>query len=313
MNRSSCRIKTGLILAFSLVLFACASSSDKIATSYVSPTQYKSFNCDQLSLELVRLNARKSELAASLDKAASNDEALTAVSIILFWPAAFALGGNEAQEMEYARLKGEYDAVQQAAIEKNCKLDPNKAGVSPLVKSFDGGGSENESVYAYYGEAESELNSGDVDKNLWARALVEAEGDEAKRKAKYIELRAYELYLKDGGVPVGPVVSSSYGSDAVLDSSPGTLSGIYRSKISGSYRSSSDFQLVHEGEKVTGVSADKVWEIEGVYDDNTFKFDWYNNSNKGKGKLVLDSNGNLSGEYRGDSWGKGKWQMNRIE
>lgn len=307
------KVKTGLIITFTIVLFACASSSDQIATSYVSPVQYSSFNCDQLSLELARLNVRKSELAASLDKAAKNDEGLTAVSIILFWPAAFALGGNEAQEIEYARLKGEYDAVQQMGIEKDCKLDPQKAGESPLVKSYGTDVSHSNSVLEFYGEAEDELNSGNVDKNLWAKALVEAEGDETKRKAKYIELRANQLFLQSGGASTDPTISSSNNSDASVASSPGILSGIYRSKISGSYRSSSDFRIVHEGDKVTGKSSDKVWEMEGVYNGNTFDFVWYNNANKGKGKLVLDSQGNLSGEYRGDSWGKGKWKMNKIE
>jgi hypothetical protein len=40
----------------------------------------------------------------------------------LFWPAAFALGGNQAQEAEYARLKGEADAIHQAAIAKKCAI-----------------------------------------------------------------------------------------------------------------------------------------------------------------------------------------------
>ena len=44
------------------------------------------------------------------------------VGIILFWPTLFFLGGTRAQEAEYARLKGEADAVQQAAILRKCKL-----------------------------------------------------------------------------------------------------------------------------------------------------------------------------------------------
>ena len=40
--------------------------------------------------------------------------------MVLFWPALFALGGTKQQEAEYARLRGEYDAVQQAAIQKKC-------------------------------------------------------------------------------------------------------------------------------------------------------------------------------------------------
>jgi hypothetical protein len=43
-----------------------------------------------------------------------------AVTLFLFWPAAFALGGTKQQEAEYARLKGESDAVQQAVIAKRC-------------------------------------------------------------------------------------------------------------------------------------------------------------------------------------------------
>lgn len=52
------------------------------------------------------------------------------------------------------------------------------------------------SVYDFYGEAEAEINAGDQDSDLWARALVETEGDEQKRKAKYIELRAAELFAQ---------------------------------------------------------------------------------------------------------------------
>ena len=41
-----------------------------------------------------------------------------------------------------------------------------------------------------YAEAEKELESGNVDRELWAKALANAGGDEAKRKAEYMHLRA---------------------------------------------------------------------------------------------------------------------------
>ena len=55
-----------------------------------------------------------------MNEAAANDKTITGVGIILFWPALFALGGTDEQEAEFARLKGEYDAVQQSAIQKKC-------------------------------------------------------------------------------------------------------------------------------------------------------------------------------------------------
>jgi hypothetical protein len=106
--------------ASALLLTACAKSSNEIATTYVSPEQYRTLNCDQISSELVRVSSRVADLGGRLDEAASNDAAITGVGVILFWPALFALGGTGAQEAEYGRLKGEYEALNQLAVQKNC-------------------------------------------------------------------------------------------------------------------------------------------------------------------------------------------------
>ena len=108
------------LVATAMVLSGCATSSDKIAASYVSPMQYQSYDCDQLVAEGARLNQRVLTLQGQVDKAASNDKALTGVGAILFFPVLFALGGNQQQEAEYGRLKGEHEAIQQAAIVKKC-------------------------------------------------------------------------------------------------------------------------------------------------------------------------------------------------
>ncbi len=107
-------------VSVALVLAGCASSSKEIASAYVSPMQYQNYDCDQLSAESTRLSVRVQQLGGRLDEAASNDKGLTAVTLILFWPAAFALGGTKTQEAEFARLKGEFDALQQAAVAKRC-------------------------------------------------------------------------------------------------------------------------------------------------------------------------------------------------
>ena len=102
------------------MLAGCSTASKDIAAVSVSPLQYQSYDCEQLTGESNRLQTRITQLGGRLDEAASNDKAITGVGMILFWPALFAPGGTKEQEAEYARIKGEYDAIQQAAISKKC-------------------------------------------------------------------------------------------------------------------------------------------------------------------------------------------------
>ncbi|MEJ5999666.1 hypothetical protein [Paucibacter soli] len=113
-----------IVLTVSLCAFlgACATASKDISAAYISPMQYQSYDCQQLGAETQRLQARYVELGGRLDQAASNDKALVGVGMILFWPALFALGGTKQQEAEYARLRGEFDAVQQASVQKHCGM-----------------------------------------------------------------------------------------------------------------------------------------------------------------------------------------------
>lgn len=43
------------------------------------------------------------------------------VCLVLFWPALFFMMGDD-QEEELASLKGQYDALEQAAIQKDCDV-----------------------------------------------------------------------------------------------------------------------------------------------------------------------------------------------
>src|SRR5689334_10100239 len=95
-------------------LLGCATASKDIAAGYTSPMQYQKYDCDQLSAEAQRLQARVVQLGGRLDEASNNDKVLMGVGLVLFWPALFAIGGTKGQEAEYARMKGEYEAIQQA-------------------------------------------------------------------------------------------------------------------------------------------------------------------------------------------------------
>lgn len=110
------------VVLFSCAVFlisGCATSSQDIAPSYVSPLQYQAHDCDQLATEAARVQTRVQQVGGRLDQASSNDKMIVAGSLI-FWPALFALGGTKQQEAEFARLKGEYEAIQQSATQKKC-------------------------------------------------------------------------------------------------------------------------------------------------------------------------------------------------
>ena len=108
------------VLSVSIALAGCATSSKDVATNYVSPMQFQSYDCDQLAGESLRIQNRVSQLGGRLDEAANNDKAIMGVGLLIFWPALFALGGTKQQEADYGRLKGEYEAIQQSAIAKKC-------------------------------------------------------------------------------------------------------------------------------------------------------------------------------------------------
>ena len=45
---------------------------------------------------------------------------MTTVSLLLFWPAAFAIQGDNANTQALAQAKGQRDAIHQAALAKGC-------------------------------------------------------------------------------------------------------------------------------------------------------------------------------------------------
>jgi hypothetical protein len=105
-----------------IVLAGCASSADKVGPQYVSPLQYSAYDCNQLSLEAQRITSRVGHLSGVQDQKATNDAIATGVAIVVFWPAAFLVGGNDQNTAELARLKGEFETIEQVAIQKKCNI-----------------------------------------------------------------------------------------------------------------------------------------------------------------------------------------------
>lgn len=129
------KFATVLVTSSALILGGCASAAKDISPTYVSPIQYQSYDCQQIEAENARLVNRVSQLGGRLDEAASNDKAIGVVGAVLFWPALFALGGTKNQEAEYARIKGEHEALQQASIQKKCGMQQAKEAAPAPAKT----------------------------------------------------------------------------------------------------------------------------------------------------------------------------------
>jgi hypothetical protein len=107
---------------FTVLVSSCAKHPDKIKSQYISPLVYSEYSCDQIISEMQRLTSKISELRGIQQNASTKSNVATGVGVVLFWPALFFIDSNSEQASEYARLKGEYDALGQAAIQKNCNI-----------------------------------------------------------------------------------------------------------------------------------------------------------------------------------------------
>lgn len=103
------------------LLSSCATASKDIGANYVSPIHYQTYKCEQIENEQKSILSRVDRLGVGLDRASSNDKAITGVGMVVFWPALFALGGTKEQQAEYSQLKGEFVALEQAATLKECQ------------------------------------------------------------------------------------------------------------------------------------------------------------------------------------------------
>lgn len=124
-------MRKAVVTAASLAFGACATSADNVSAAYVSPLLYQSLNCDQLIAETHRIGGRVSEVTGHQNKQANNDAVAMGVGLVVFWPALFFLAGGSDKKEELARLKGEYDAVEQVGIQKGCISKPLQSEAKP--------------------------------------------------------------------------------------------------------------------------------------------------------------------------------------
>jgi len=110
------------IVVLGAALAGCASSSADITPTYVSPMLYQSYNCQQLALEAQSVSARAAALSGAQDSQRTKDTLATTAAVIIFWPAAFFVGGDKQTAAELAQMKGQMVSIEQASIAKKCNI-----------------------------------------------------------------------------------------------------------------------------------------------------------------------------------------------
>ncbi|MBI1328117.1 MAG: hypothetical protein GC136_10825 [Alphaproteobacteria bacterium] len=106
-----------LFLFLSLLLLAACETAPESDPSYISPTHYQNYNCNQISAEMQRVST-KLEQATSVDS--TNQMLGAAVAIFAISKGRGISGGGE--NVELKRLRNQYDVLEQTAIQKECHL-----------------------------------------------------------------------------------------------------------------------------------------------------------------------------------------------
>lgn len=189
-----------------------------------------------------------------------------------------------------------------------------KLGASSISRSTEVSG---EDVYEFYGKAEQEINSNSYDRNLWAKALIMVEGDEQKRKVKYIELRAKQLFLINSG-------STSNSNLSEASSLSVDITGNYISDITSNsqwaFNKRKDQRLLitfeQTGNEITGINSRTNLKITGTRQGDIITFFLWPSvisTTEIKGKWKVNADGTkLKGNWSYPA-GSGKWNLTKIE
>jgi hypothetical protein len=108
------------IVVFSAALAGCAAIVGHY--SYTSPVAYQSYTCQQLALEAQAVSISAATLSGVQDSQRTKDQWTTTATVVIFWPAAFFVQGDNQTAAELAQMKGQMVAIEQASIAKKCDI-----------------------------------------------------------------------------------------------------------------------------------------------------------------------------------------------
>lgn len=119
------RMRALRLLVVSLIclgLVACATSPNNIEGYYVSPYKYRKYSCQELETRVRTLQAKLSTYYNVVQRNSQIDAAITATSLIFFWPAIIFISGKDGDISNYSILKGDFKALKMASEQRGCNI-----------------------------------------------------------------------------------------------------------------------------------------------------------------------------------------------
>jgi len=109
------------LLIGTCILSACSPRPEKVEPFYISPDVHYRDSCDDLAAEHARISSKVQNLYSKQNNEAIKDMAAVGVAYVLYLPAALMMIGKDKQD-ELSFVKGEYNALEAAAIQKECPI-----------------------------------------------------------------------------------------------------------------------------------------------------------------------------------------------
>jgi hypothetical protein len=103
---------TAALLAVSLG--GCGTSFNVVGDPFVAPAKFQFLRCEDIAKRLVATQAREQELRVLMDRASAGTGGST-VNLLVYQP-------------DYQTVQSELRQLQEAAVEKRCPEEKNKAG-----------------------------------------------------------------------------------------------------------------------------------------------------------------------------------------
>lgn len=109
---------------FFFLIQGCSTAQQATEVNAVkfSVAPYLKMDCQSLSMELNKLYRDASISSNQVDERYNKDKNAEVVAWVLFWPAAFALEGNQEEAAKLASIKGQIDAIQDALVINGCEV-----------------------------------------------------------------------------------------------------------------------------------------------------------------------------------------------